>query len=106
MKSKTYFIKNDNSFEVFFTYEDYDGEEIFGTWDELVKSGLFDVSGEGCISCYMRSYLWGVTELYDYIYIDGKPTIADLRKFIGSCLSGIEESGAIRVSSEEFFKNN
>ncbi len=106
MKSKTYFVNGDNSFEVFFTYEDYDGEEQFGTWDELVESGLFEFYGEGCVSCYMRSYLWDATELYDYIYVDGKPTTADLRKFIGGCLSGIENSGAVRVSSGEFFKNN
>ena len=104
MKSKTYFIKGDNRFEIFFTYEDYEGEEQFGTWDELEKSGLLEFYGEGFLSCYMHSHLYYCTELYDGIEFDHKPAIKDIRKFITDCISGIEQNGAIRVSSAEFYK--
>ena len=76
MKARTKYRNGENAYEVYFCYEDYDVPNEEGT---------------GYLVGWLHSFYWGSYERIDMLKLNGRPTVAQVRKFIIDCKNIIAE---------------
>lgn len=104
MKAKTFFKNGNNCYYLEFAYENGYFDR-FGTYKELVK----DAKEYGynldplntSLTCFLTSYLYGITERVSIDYLSEKPSFARVRKFIDDCKEILEGE---EISREEAMK--
>lgn len=86
MKARTKYRNGENTYEVYFCYEDYYGGELFRNYDDMMKEGdIPNEEGLGCLVGWLHSFYWGSYERIDEMPLRERPTIAQVRKFITDC---------------------
>lgn len=101
MKAKTHYLKEDNHYEVYFTYEDYYGGETFRSFSKMQKDGEVPNMESKCgtLVGWLYSHYWGTLERIDIMELRRKPTRAEIRQFIRDCNNCVK-GNAIELHGE------
>lgn len=92
MKARTKYRNGENAYEVYFCYEDYYGGNLFRNYDDMMREGdVPNEEGTGYLVGWLHSFYWGSYERIDMLELKGRPTVAQVRKFIIDCKNIIKE---------------
>lgn len=88
MKHRSKFRNGENTYEVYFSYEDYYCGTKFRSYDEMQEKSeeLPNIeNSHGTLVGWLHSFYWGVTERIDCLNLNGRPTISEVKQFMKEC---------------------
>lgn len=97
MKARTFFQNGDNIYEIYFTYESYYGGTLYRSYQEMVDDNEIPncEAKYGTLVGWIHSFLYGVHERIDIMYLDGKPTIEEVEAFMNNCVEVLHNPNKI-----------
>lgn len=95
MKHRSKFRNEENTYEVYFTYEDYYGGTKFRSYDEMQKSEELPniENSHGMLVGWLHSFYWGTTERIAVINLHRRPTISEVKEFMRECYAELDYDG-------------
>ena len=96
MKHRSKFRNGGNTYEVYFTYEDYYGGTKFRSYDEMQEKSeeLPNIeNSNGTLVGWIHSFYWGTTERISSLDLHGKPTISEVKAFMRECYKELDYDG-------------